>query len=113
MRLGMTPPGPANSLFWRMSSLLGQKNFPVPMAQGIWLQAIELSRRLAAKIVAAGHNFASSLLFSLLSGNSRPSPGHDESEASQVGVSQALEPDFRTGTAGIAFFSHSGDFTCG
>jgi hypothetical protein len=35
------------------------------MAQGIWLQAIELSRRLAAKIVTAGRNFADSLLFSL------------------------------------------------
>jgi hypothetical protein len=57
-----------------MSSLLGQKNFPVPMAQGIWLQAIESSRRLAAKIVAAGRNFADSLLFSLFSVRHRACP---------------------------------------
>jgi hypothetical protein len=65
-------PGPAISLFWTVNSLLGQKNIPCSIAQGILLQAIEPSRQLIAKIVEAGRNFANSLLFSLFSGNWRP-----------------------------------------
>jgi hypothetical protein len=42
---------------------------PCSVAQGIWLEAIELARRLGIKIVAEGQIPKNSLFFSLLSGN--------------------------------------------
>src|ERR1700733_299877 len=71
MLLFMAPFIRANSLFRPLNSLFRQKHFPVPRAQGIWRQAIESSRRCAAKIAGADRNVEKSLLFSLFSGNSR------------------------------------------
>jgi len=81
MRLGITPPGPAKSLFRRLNSLLEQQKFPVPMAQGMCSQAIESSHLPAAGTVETGRNFGNSLLFSLLPGNARPKPPRTVSEA--------------------------------
>src|ERR1700719_5220511 len=42
MRLAQDGPGPADSLLPRMNSLLGQKNFPAPMGQGISRKRLNL-----------------------------------------------------------------------
>jgi len=76
IRLGMTLPNPANSLFRRMKSLFGPKNSLLSFEQGIRLQAVDPSLNRSAdrmpKPAKTGRNLANSLLISLLSGNLRP-----------------------------------------
>jgi hypothetical protein len=73
VRLGMTLPNPANSLFRRMKSLFGPKNSLLSFEQGIRLQAVDPSLNRSAdrmpKPAKTGRNLTNSLLNSLLSGN--------------------------------------------
>ena len=71
MRLGMTLPNRANSLFRQMNSLFGPKNSLFSFEQGIRLQAVDPSLNL---FVDRMPNLTNSLLISLLSGNLRPRP---------------------------------------
>jgi hypothetical protein len=88
MRLGMTRPNLANSLFRRIISLFRSKNSLLSFEQGIWLQAVDPALNLCAdrvpKPAKTGRNFANSLLISLLSGNwrSRPVEAHSRVSAS-------------------------------
>src|ERR1700732_4399483 len=84
MRLGITPSGPAKSLFRRLNSLLEQQRFPVSKAQGMCPQAIESPRLPAAGSVETGRNFGNSLLFSLLPGHT--SRAHNPNTNSMVAL---------------------------
>ena len=73
MRLGMTLPNLANSLFRQMNSLFGPKNSLLSFEQGIRLQAVDPSLSLCVdrmpEPAKTGRNLTNSLLISLLSGN--------------------------------------------